>query len=83
MTIHKEGKFEILDRTTFGEFNRYRIDRCRDRFGSIVYLVLDAEREDPVIGGPLCIRQSGSFEVAIAGLENVPSKIIRMEGSLD
>jgi hypothetical protein len=63
-----KGKFEILNRELFGEAHRYRVERCRDRFDSIVYMTFDAELADPVTGGPACIRQSESLDLAVAGL---------------
>jgi hypothetical protein len=59
------GKFEILDQVSFGRAYRFSVDRCRDRFGSIVYMTFDHESEDPIAGGPACIGQSGSLTVAI------------------
>lgn len=61
--------FQILDRRLFGPFSRYRLDKCRDRFGNIVYLVADAERLDELTGLPAIIRQKSTEEEAIAGLD--------------
>ena len=60
---------EILRSMTFGPFRRYRLDVCRDRFGSTVYLVLDAERPDAT-GLPSIIRQEATEEAARKGLES-------------
>lgn len=58
----------ILSSKTFGEFNRYRLDTFRTRFGTLGYFVADAERIDPATGRPAIIRQSDTAEAAVAGL---------------
>lgn len=58
-----------LSRRFFGEFSRYRLDAFQTRFGTVEWMVFDAEVTDPVTGGPACIRQANSMEEAKAGLE--------------
>ena len=58
----------VVSSRTFGEFSRYRLDVMRSRFGTLTYLVADAERLDPVTGGPAIIRQADSEAEAVSGL---------------
>ena len=60
---------QILSRRMFGEFSRYRLDVCRDRFGNTVYMVADAERLDPLTGLLEIIRQASTEAEAVDGLE--------------
>lgn len=62
------GETGILARETFGEFSRYRLDTFRDRFGSTVFFVADAERLDD-LGLPAIIRQCATRNEALAGLK--------------
>jgi hypothetical protein len=58
-------EFERLTQgRAFGPLNRYRTDKCRDRFGNIVYITLDAELADDFTGGPSIIRQDSTIEEA-------------------
>jgi hypothetical protein len=61
-------EFVILSSRLFGEFSRYKLDKCRTRFGDIVYMVMDAETPDPITGLPQIIRQAATEEEAIKGL---------------
>ena len=60
--------FVILSSRLFGEFSRYKLDKCRTRFGTVVYMVSDAETPDPITGLPQIIRQAATEEEAIKGL---------------
>ncbi len=60
---------------TFGEFNRYRLERCTSKRpllielgGAVTYAVVDAETIDEVTGLPAVIRQESTPEAAMAGL---------------
>jgi hypothetical protein len=69
MNMKKASKgFERLSSRLFGEYSRYHLEKCCDRFGNIVYFVSDAQREDYVTGLPEVIRQSKTEEEAISGL---------------
>ena len=64
-------KFERLTQgRAFGPLHRYRIDKCKDRFGNIVYMMFDAELIDDFTGGPSCIRQDSTREDANDASEN-------------
>jgi hypothetical protein len=63
-----KNKFQVLKQEIFGEYCRYRLDICRDRFGEIVYMVFDAETTDQLTGLPDAIRISYHVEEALAGL---------------
>jgi hypothetical protein len=63
-----KNRFEVLKQEIFGEYCRYRLDICRDRFGDIVYMVFDAEAIDQLTGLPDVIRISYNLPEALAGL---------------
>ena len=62
------GPFRILERTTFAPASPVYVDKCRDRFGSIVYMVFDSSVDD-YFGGFYCFCQTESRVAAFAGLD--------------
>ncbi len=46
-----------LSSTTFGEFSRYKVTLCLDRFGNPCCFVEDAEQTDELVGLPKVIAQ--------------------------
>lgn len=62
--------FQVLSSRTFGDFSRYNLDECRDRFGDVTFIVTDAEVIDPVTELPAIIRQADTEEEALRGLSS-------------
>lgn len=62
------GQGKTISSTIFGAWGRYRLDTFRDRFGDLVYFVVDAEKLDRT-GMPTVIRQATTESQARAGLE--------------
>jgi hypothetical protein len=60
----------ILRSRCFGPFSRYRLDDFRTRFGTVEYIVTDAERPDET-GRPSVIRQAATETEAVSGLLGV------------
>ncbi len=60
--------FRVLSSETFGEFSRYCLVHCIDRFGNEGYMVEDAEVLDELTGLPAVIRQEPTKEEALRGL---------------
>ena len=52
----------------FGGHSRYAIAPIHTRFDAVEWFVWDAEKIDPVTGGPNVIRQAQTKSEALAGL---------------
>lgn len=61
--------FQVLETRSFGQFNRFRIDRCQTRFGTETFLVFDSEQIDKCTGLAKCIRQADSETEALGTVE--------------
>jgi hypothetical protein len=58
----------ILRSRCFGPFSRYRVDEFLTRFGSVEFVVTDADRPDAATGLPGVIRQEPTLARATEGL---------------
>lgn len=61
--------FQVLESRRFGQFSRYRVDRCQTRFGTETYMVFDVEQLDESTGLAKCIRQANSELEALKTVE--------------
>ena len=61
-------RITVLSSTIFGDLSRYRVEECRTRFGTIEWMVFDAEITDEITNRPACIRQASTRADAIDGL---------------
>lgn len=68
--MNKTSFAPLQDGSTFGEFSRYQLIRHESTRGPefSCWMVLDAERLDPMTGKPLVIRQATTIEGAVGGL---------------
>lgn len=57
----------------FGPHGRYAVAPVHTRFDALIWMVWDAEAEDPYTGGPEVIRMGNTEEEAIAGLDGLES----------
>ncbi len=74
--------FAILARSPiFGSASRYRMERIRDRFGSLVWFVFDAETPDPTGDEytPGIVRQESDLSAALRGLDINAADTARIE----
>ena len=60
----------ILRSRYFGPFSRYRLDDFRTRFGTVEFIVTDAERPDDD-ERPSVVRQAATEREAVEGLLGV------------
>lgn len=67
MTQHAQPR--VVSSVISRRDTRYRVDEFLTRFGTVVWMLFDAERADPVTGHPACIRQADSREAALAGID--------------
>src|SRR5260370_22279242 len=68
----------LKDGSLFGEFSRYQLHRHESTRAAefSCWMVLDAERRDPITGEPEVIRQASTIEDAVRGLLGYPDKLI-------
>lgn len=59
--------FSVVRTSLFGEFSRYKLVECIDRFGATWFHVEDGEVQDD-FGLPSIIRQERIQAAAVAGL---------------
>ena len=70
MENHKAVSANLKHGDLFGEFSRYQLVRHESHRGAefSCWMILDAERQDPLTGMPDVIRQEATIEQAVAGL---------------
>jgi len=69
--INNNSKFAgqlAAKKELFGGYSRYAVAPIHTRFDAVEWFVWDAEKIDPVTGGPDVIRQAQTKSEALAGL---------------